>query len=351
MKYAWLAALAAVAVLVPAGAQTAPKLIDCTCYDLFLVSPSGRGEGHLLSRGGGRNLFDVSADRRKILYSTRIWELHASSVRGRYKRLLAKSSTFEIRNARWSPNGKWVFYESDSAACSGEGTEARVVDRDGDGDHAIGCSAYLIAWGSDSRRVAYGQYVAPGRPNNGGMRLIVANRDGSGQHVVTEQPYITQVQWSPRGDWIAYAALNHAGASIHLVRPDGSRDVRIARGAVATWAPGGRRLAVEWSPRNAPGTRLSVLNVDTRRVRILDRRTTDPYRQGVGWSPDGRSIVYRRVAKPKCDVCRMALYTTPISKPHARRILTGDPREEFGPLYWLPNGKQILYTSYVQEGV
>lgn len=331
----------------PAAGRSAGKLIDCTCYDLYVVSPSGGGYGRLLSRGGDRNLFDVSRDRRKILYSNRIDELHASSARGRFKRLLARSSGGQIRDALWSPDGKWILYESDSAACFGRGTEVRVVDRDGDGDRSIGCAAYLIRWASDSRRILFGQYAETGTSK---FRLIVSNRDGSNAHEIASG-LVGDPQWSPRGDWIAYVRGDYRAPELRLVRPDGTGDRRLARGSVPTWSPDGRRIAFELRRSLAPRFALAVADVDRSRVRTLDPLAVDGYGQGVGWSPDGRTIVYRRLARPRCNVCRMALFTTPVARPHPRRVLTGDPHEEFGPLYWLPDGKQILYTSYIQQGV
>ncbi len=350
MKHGWLLGLAAAAaVSLPAGASPAKKLIDCTCYDLFVVSLSDGGHGRLLSRGGGRNLFDVSADRKKILYSTVISELHASNVRARFKRTLATSPWGEIRDAHWSPDGRWVLYESDSPACPGNRTEARVVDRDGDGDHRIGCTAYLTAWSDTSSRLVYDQYVDSQKANSG-IRLIVSNRDGSGQHVVAQAPNLGGVYWSPRGDWIAYATGGYRNPSVRLVRPDGSHDHRLAPGSTPTWSPDGRRIAFEWQPKGVR-TSLAVIDANGKHFRVLDRLAVDPYSQGVGWSREGRIVVYRRMAKLKCAVCRMALYVSPVARPNPRRILTGDAHEEFGPLYWLPAGKEIVYTSYVQEGV
>ena len=52
--------------------------------------------------------------------------------------------------------------------------------------------------------------------------------------------------WSPDGEWIAYVrASNGNSGDLHLVRPDGTDDHRIARNSTfPAWSPDGRLLAV-----------------------------------------------------------------------------------------------------------
>jgi hypothetical protein len=91
------------------------RLIDCACYDIFAIRPNGRG-AHRLLRNEGQNLFDVSRDLARILFSHRVNSLSSATVGGHYQRILASVG---VNSARWSPDGASVLYatSSGSGAC------------------------------------------------------------------------------------------------------------------------------------------------------------------------------------------------------------------------------------------
>ena len=345
MRYRCLLPLSiAAVVLLPTGASSAPKLIDCTCYDLFVIRPDGSHDA-LLSRGGGRNLFDVSPDRKRILYSHEIGQLRISTVRARHKRPLANG--IQIRNARFSPDSRRVLYEIDTTRCSGGLPELHVIDADGDSDRTIGCSGYLVGWSNDSRRILFARYTTPERAET---ELVVANRNGSHERTIATARVIYGAAWSPRGNLVAYVTGGYKADVLWVVRPDGSQRLRLARGSTPTWSPDGRGLAFNWRRSGRALKYLATINADGTHAHVVDPKAIDGYGQGIGWSPDGRRIVYRRDADARCR-CKMALVVARRNGTHRRRLKLGEKNEEFGPLYWLPKSKAILYTSYVQKGV
>lgn len=336
--------LLAVAATVIFGARvpTAPtavrstQLVDCTCYDLVRAD-SAHAPRIVLRNAGTRgwNIFDVSAERTRVLYSR--FDLYIARVDGSGIRFLAPGYVY---NAQISPDGRHVAYSSDACGLC-------VVDTDG--THRVRFSlppplSRWASWSRDSQRLAFAVYESP---NSGRAALTVADRDGTDVQRVTALQYGfgagtslgIKAAWSPTDDRIAYVA--GAPFAVHIVRlPDG-RDLRLAPGRSPVWSPDGRRLVFTWDAHG-----VATINADGTHAHVLDPKAIDPYGFGAAWSPRGRSIAYPREGAD-------GNYELASARPagtHRRRLAHEVKNVEIGPIYWAVDGGTILYSRLLQIG-
>jgi len=320
------------------------RLIDCTCYDLFGIRPTGTGR-RLLSRGGARNLFDVSPARSQIVYSHSISVLSSSTITGAHGRMIASGS--DIHFARYSPDGTKILYADDAPASACGHFALHVVDADGRNNRVLAdsCASFFGTWSPDSKQIAYVRWDGT---NDTSGEIVVVKADGSGAHILVSGRDFQQLAWAPTGDRIAYVA-GGPQRMIHIVRTDGSKDIAIARGLSVQWSPDGRRLAFVWERGGIASGEVTVINRDGTHPRVIDARAVDPYVQGIGWSPDGHTIAYRTENPSQACSC-MNLYIEQLDGGGRRPLVHGVEHEEFGPLYWTRDGKRLIYTRYVQFG-
>jgi hypothetical protein len=101
----------------PDGMQIAFSSNRKGIYDLYLKLSSGAGaEALLLESPHTKTMEDWSADGRFVLYqeagSTTGWDLWALPMVGDRKPMAVANSPFEERNGQFSPDGRWVAYQS-----------------------------------------------------------------------------------------------------------------------------------------------------------------------------------------------------------------------------------------------
>lgn len=140
------------------------------------------------------------------------------------------------------------------------------------------------SWSPDGRRIALSG-ADPGAANSD---IYIVDADGSDRQRLTNLPTDeTQPAWSPRGDWIAFAAAPKRGLAseeggVFVVRPDGSDPRRISStgdGDLA-WSADGQHLLVTPS-----ATLIDVTSGDA--IELANNGVDAMF------APEGEAILYR----------------------------------------------------------
>ena len=156
-------------------------------------------------------------------------------------------------------------------------------------------------------------------------------------------------RFSPDGRWIAYTnrSLTRHRA-IHLVRPDGREDHRLARrndGSNMSWTPDGRALVFdesEYHRRFRLRSDLRIVDVASGRVRRLTegRRARDP-----DVSPDGARVVFVRQLGDRTE-----LATVGIGGGATMDITRSAPGVQWGRPRFSPRGDAIAASRMLPSG-
>ncbi|HEX8100980.1 MAG TPA: hypothetical protein VF533_00065 [Solirubrobacteraceae bacterium] len=189
----------------------------------------------------------------------------------------------------YSPDGRWIAFVSGPrlAVMRADGRDVRVLP-------PLTASDGAPSWSPDGRRLAF---EGRGEPE-ARREVYTVGADGAGLERVTSRGGFSPV-WSARGE-IAYQRCpprrTTKVCAVRVVRPDGRHDRLVLRNAGSpSWAPDGRRLAVERVRRSvAPGD----VTIDSFQVWTVwrdghgARRLTRGGGYGPAWSPDGRRIAF-----------------------------------------------------------
>ncbi|MBN2089915.1 PD40 domain-containing protein [candidate division KSB1 bacterium] len=141
--------------------------------------------------------FEIAPDGKRALFGAR-GEIFTIPAEHGPTRNLSNTSGIHERNSKWSPDGKWIAYTSDS---SGE-DEIYITSQDGKGAPqkiTSGSETYMyeILWSPDSKKLLWGD-----------KRLRLRYVDIQTKNIVdvvkAESWEIRDYSWSPDSKWIAY---------------------------------------------------------------------------------------------------------------------------------------------------
>jgi Tol biopolymer transport system component len=250
-------------------------------------SSSADGDGLV----GGLAYVVASAD-----YGDAPTDIYVTSVDGKERNVTRSGSAW---NPAWSPDGRKIAFNSTSGQLD---SQIAVINADGTGRRRLTRSArplgdhsWLGAWSPDGRRIVYQRSVTG---NPGALEIYVMNSDGSRKRRLTRNRLDEYGPlWSPNRKRIAFERVTRAGSDIYVVSPDGRSPRRLTRTAdneLVGWSPDGRQILFVRSFSGAdagPASGIYVMNSDgTRRRRVL---RTDPEEdvRVAGWSSDGELIL------------------------------------------------------------
>jgi Tol biopolymer transport system component len=132
--------------------------------------------------------------------------------------------------------------------------------------------------------------------DDGRLDIWVGDVDANNAEQVTATRNVTDVVWSPKGDWLAYVQNRSdetLEGQISLVRPNGDDAHSLVAGDDPEWAPDGKQLVYVHNR--------GIWTVDSNGK---NAKLIIPNGHSPAWSRDGEQIAFMRAercAKPPCE--------------------------------------------------
>jgi len=186
--------------------------------DVYTIGPDGSGSVQLTSGNGDELEPRWSPDGRRILYrdpvvgstDAELWIMNADGSNPKKVQLPTA-----VNRPRWSPDGKFIAFNSEKGIwlVDAFGNFRPVTDNCSQDGSCSGSRRFRdVSWSPDGTRLAFWDV------ENG--EVFVIDRNGANRRMISEGG---SPDWSPSGDYIAFAAVNLDGrSSIAIVRPDGT---------------------------------------------------------------------------------------------------------------------------------
>jgi Tol biopolymer transport system component len=154
---------------------------------------------------------------------------------------------WSANHSTWSPDGKQILFmvrrfggDGVSGCAPGEtdSSDLWVIDADGSGAHPVVANDHVCAmlpdWSPDGKKIIW---IATDTPSINGSRVMMANADGSGAHVLVGASFGAQdAVFSPDGSTVAFST----GAGVWTLPAAGGKPHLLNASAVAqnlSWGP------------------------------------------------------------------------------------------------------------------
>ncbi len=293
--------------------------------DTQIAAVEANGSGfRWLSRAGAESDFDVrpqwSPAGKRVAFerrtANRLGEVvsvgvHVVSARGTRERRVATGFA-----PSWSPNGQLVFVESRSGD---ELATGRIVVYD-----EVRRRRRTIArgtfptWSPRGGRVAFMRYVEGERdlrsaavltiaPDGSRVReLLRIDRSGRFGALIPSRSNASPPAWSADGRTIAIPAWDRRGRQRLLLVNAATGAFRDAlppgrlNGEFA-WSPKARQIAFSTSSPTTAGNALAVVEVESRRIRVLSRSQFGSIK-APAWSLDGNRVAFVLCESERCEL-------------------------------------------------
>jgi Tol biopolymer transport system component len=250
----------------------------------------------------------------------------------------------DVASYEWAPDGSRIAYLDSQGALW-------LVRPDGTGREVLAASSplrspWFLSWSPDGKAIAVDARdpaagPPPPRRNELDLRIYVIPTGGGTPRRLPSGD-VQDLDWSPRGDEIAYGS----GSGLQrIIRTDGSRPRPVFRHPVGLgdprWSPDGARLGFIGPVRRGRFidrySGIYVADADGSNLRQVTSHAYNEY--GFAWSPDGRWILYGRAN-------REGIYAIGADGRNNHRLTRDSPTPSGSrALAWAPDGRSIAYET------
>ena len=183
---------------------------------------------------------------------------------------------------------------------------------------------YAPSLSPDAKRAAFLHSAR----DDGRYDIWVADAGGTenGEQVTNTQN-VSDVSWSPKGDWLAYVqnwSDETLEGQISLVRPDGEDAHTIVRGDAPEWAPDGKQLVYVHNGS------IWTIGSDGEGAKMIIPNGHSP-----AWSRDGKQIAFMRAERCAKAVCPERVWHAFTDGTGAQQVGPQFPEERI--VLWLPD--------------
>ena len=161
--------------------------------------------------------------------------------------------------------------------------------------------------------------------DDGRYDIWVGDVDANNAEQVTNTRNVSDVVWSPKGDWLAYVkdwSDETLEGQISLVRPDGDGNKPLVGGDTPEWAPDGKHLVY-----------VHNRNIWTVGSDGKDATRIIPNGHSPAWSRDGEQIAFMRAERCGQPPCREHVFLAFTNGTDVRQIGPAVPEER--AVLWL----------------
>jgi Tol biopolymer transport system component len=221
------------------------------------------------------------------------FEIYSALPGGGDVRRLTHSGDANSVFSDWSPDGRWILFDSDRAG----DVQVFIMRADGTSERQLTFRPGFTGdptFAPDGRRITF-EHARPDQAPD----LYIMNLQTRGWQRVTRTPNAAEVfpQFSPDGRWIAYTQFREQRApAVYLIRPDGTNRHRLTplrlRAGVPDWRPDGKRIVVT-SNVDVPNSDIYTIQPNGHGLRQLTRSPADEI-DGT-YSPRGGRIVFAKI--------------------------------------------------------
>jgi Tol biopolymer transport system component len=183
---------------------------------------------------------------------------------------------------------------------------------------------YAPSLSPDAKRAAF-LYTAQ---KDGGYDIWVGDVGGNpNAEQVTNTGDVSDVSWSPKGDWLAYVqdwSEETLEGQISLVRPDGTDQHTLVKGDAPEWAPDGKHLVYVHEGN------IWTIGSDGEDATMIVENGHSP-----AWSRDGEQIAFMRAARCGKAICPEHVFLSFANGTEVRQI--GPEFADERAVLWLPD--------------